>query len=82
MTTFAPNPTQEDRLRELDQRKQRAWAQYRKTLHELTGKEYEEAEHRCWERLQRKLGGLERERAELLEGERPSPDPAGAGAAG
>ena len=34
---------------------QEAWDQYRDDLRELEGREYEDAEDRCWERLQERL---------------------------
>ncbi len=55
----------DDRLRELDADTRRAWDDYAETLRELTGDEYELAEHDSWERLQDELRGLERRRASL-----------------
>jgi hypothetical protein len=80
MPTFAPNRT-EDRLRELDELVQQAWAEYREALRGLAGTEYEDVEHRSWGRLQRKLDDLNRERADLIEGGDSSPDHASADAA-
>ena len=54
------------RLRDLDERKVRAWGAYQESLRNLEGSEYDEAESRCWERLQRKLREVERQRAELV----------------
>lgn len=65
MTTFAPGQEARSRLRELDDHTRRAWATYRDSLQELDGDEYEAAEQRCWDRLQRKLAEFDRERAEI-----------------
>jgi Skp family chaperone for outer membrane proteins len=54
------------RLRDLDERKARAWSAYQESLRDLEGTEYDEAESRCWDRLQRKLQEVERQRAELV----------------
>jgi hypothetical protein len=66
VTTFAPGQDTSHRLRELDEDVQRAWSTYSESIRDLEGAEYEEAEQRCWERLQRKLEEFERERASLL----------------
>jgi hypothetical protein len=63
--TTALDPSHRRRLRELDERRSRAWDAYQDSLQALEGSEYEAAEHRCWERLQRKLTEVERERAAL-----------------
>jgi hypothetical protein len=54
-----------DRLRELDDDTRRAWDDYAEGLRELTGDEYELAEHDSWERLQQELQGVEERRASL-----------------
>jgi uncharacterized protein YecT (DUF1311 family) len=54
-----------DKLRELDDDERRAWTTYRDRIRELTGEEYELAEHESWEVLQRELRGLERRRRSL-----------------
>ena len=64
MTTAAARP-EELTLEEIDERTLDAWTAYRDSLRELTGREYDEAEHRSWERLQRKLRQLEQCRVEL-----------------
>jgi hypothetical protein len=51
-----------DKLRELEDDERRAWTAYRDQIRELTGDEYELAEHESWEELQRELQGLERRR--------------------
>jgi len=40
---------------------QEAWDRYRDDLRELEGREYEDAEDRSWERLQRRLSEIARE---------------------
>jgi hypothetical protein len=64
MTTIADHD-RERRLRELQDRTRRAWGVYSESLRDLDGKDYEEAEHRSWERLQRKLRELDLQRDEL-----------------
>lgn len=64
MTTIAAD---EERLRELDADMSRAWVEYSERLRDLTGVQYEQAEHESWEQLQAELRELERERAELVE---------------
>ena len=44
---------------ELDERTRRAWTAYRDSLRDVSGPEYDEAERRSWDRLQRKLAQLE-----------------------
>jgi hypothetical protein len=66
MPTAAPRSEPVLTLDEIDERTLHAWTVYRDSLRELTGREYDEAEHRSWERLQRKLGQLEQRRAELV----------------
>jgi hypothetical protein len=68
MPTFTPNRIQARKLKELDERRARAWGAYRDSLRDLAGRDYDEAEHRSWERLQRKLGELEAQRAEVVGG--------------
>jgi hypothetical protein len=64
VTTIAAD---EERLRELDADMSRAWVEYSERLRDLTGVQYEQAEHESWEQLQAELRELERERAELVE---------------
>ena len=62
-------PRRDDRkMDELDERTQRAWTAYRESLRDLSGRDYDEAEHRSWERLQRKLAEVEDERTALKTG--------------
>jgi hypothetical protein len=62
VTTIA---TDEDRLRELDADTRRAWEHYTEQLRDLSGEEYERAEHESWEQLQAELSELDRQRASL-----------------
>lgn len=62
MTTIA---TDDDKLRELDADTRRAWDEYSERLRDLTGDEYERAEHDSWEQLQHELRHLEQLRASL-----------------
>ncbi|MGZ4201961.1 MAG: hypothetical protein ACXVRH_07880 [Thermoleophilaceae bacterium] len=43
-------------------RKREAWDAYNDSLRDLAGREYEDAEGRSWERLQKKLQELDGER--------------------
>jgi hypothetical protein len=54
-----------DKLRELDDGTRRAWKAYSHRLRDLTGDEYENAEHESWAELQRELRRLERRRRTL-----------------
>jgi hypothetical protein len=65
MPTAAPRSEEARTLEEIDERTHDAWTVYRDSLRELTGREYDDAERRSWERLQRKLRRLEHRRAEL-----------------
>lgn len=49
----------EKELAELEKRRRRAWTTYSESLQGLEGQEYDDAEGRSWERLQRKLKDLE-----------------------
>jgi hypothetical protein len=55
-----------DKLRELEDDERRAWISYREALRELTGEDYERAEHESWEQLQGELRRLERCRRTLV----------------
>jgi len=74
MTTTAARPEELLTVEEIDERTLNAWTAYRDSLRELTGREYDEAENRSWQRLQRKLRHLEQRRVELasVSGERSS----------
>jgi hypothetical protein len=62
VTTIAAN---NDELRELDADTRRAWGEYSDRVRDLTGEDYERAEHDSWEQLQKELDVLERRRASL-----------------
>ncbi len=64
MTTIAYRT---DKLNELEDDERRAWSSYREALRELTGEEYERAEHESWEQLQSELRRLERRRRSLAQ---------------
>ena len=65
MPTSAPRRDEQHTLEELDERQQRAWTTYKESLRDLTGRDYEDAEHRSWERLQRKLRELDDAREDI-----------------
>jgi hypothetical protein len=71
MTTSTADQDTGRRLRELDQRTDAAWKDYRSSLAELSGPAYEAAEAISWERLQRALHELADERERVV----PAPDP-------
>ncbi len=64
MTAIAPDS---DKLRELDNDTRRAWNTYNERIRELTGEEYERAEHESWAELQTELGRVERRRLSLTQ---------------
>ena len=57
MTTITP-----DRLEELAELEREAWSDYRESLRDLAGRDYEEAEAASWEELQRTLAEVAAER--------------------
>ena len=59
MTTITP-----DRLEELAELEREAWTDYRESLRDLQGRDYEEAEAASWDELQRTLADVAAERAE------------------
>jgi hypothetical protein len=61
MMTSAPHQETERRLAA---RTREAWSAYREGLRGLDGRDYEEAEHRSWERLQAALRMIDTERAD------------------
>lgn len=65
MTTIAA-----DKLRELDADTRRAWGEYTDRVRDLTGEEYERAEHESWEQLQRELDALDERRRTLGDDDR------------
>jgi len=54
-----------EKLQALNDETRRAWSAYSERLSELAGEEYERAEDESWERLQRELLRLERQRRSL-----------------
>jgi hypothetical protein len=60
MTTITP-----DRLEELADLEREAWIEYRESLRDLQGREYDVAEAASWDELQRALAEVSAERAEL-----------------
>jgi hypothetical protein len=75
MTTTAPDRELVRQLHALEERTRRAWSAYRESLRGLEGRDYEEAEARCWERLRRRLADVEQRRAELLPPDRQAARP-------
>ncbi len=61
MTTTAP-----DRLEELDDLERLAWASYRESLRDLSGRDYDVMEMLSWDDLQRKLAEVDTERTALV----------------
>lgn len=64
MTAIAPDVK---KLRELDEGTRRAWDEYSARLRELSGEEYEHAEHESWAELQSELQRIERRRLTLTQ---------------
>jgi hypothetical protein len=62
MTTITPS-----RLEELAELERDAWSDYRESLRDLAGRDYEETEAVSWDDLQRTLADLAAERGELAE---------------
>jgi hypothetical protein len=59
VTTSAPNQGYSP-FETTDPRRVRAWRIYRESIRDLDGAEYEAAETRAWDRLQRMLAEIER----------------------
>ncbi|HEY4279158.1 MAG TPA: hypothetical protein VGM91_13130 [Conexibacter sp.] len=74
MTTFAADHETDRQLRELDDRTRTAWADYRQSIHDLDGSEYEDAELISWERLQQALHDVAGERERLVGATRSTDD--------
>jgi hypothetical protein len=68
MTTFAADHDTSRALEELDERTREAWEDYRISLTELAGTDYEAAELLSWERLQQALQELADERERVVAG--------------
>jgi capsid protein len=60
MTTITP-----DRLEELAELEREAWTDYRESLRDLQGRDYEVTEAASWDDLQRTLAEVAAERGEL-----------------
>lgn len=58
MTTITP-----DRLEELAELEREAWTEYRESLRDLEGRDYEVTEAASWDDLQRTLAEVATERA-------------------
>jgi hypothetical protein len=71
MATSTADQETGQRLRELDERTSAAWKDYRSSLAELSGPEYEAAELISWERLQQSLQELAGERERVAGGVTP-----------
>ena len=57
MTTITP-----DRLDELAELEREAWTEYRESLRDLDGRDYDMAEAASWDELQKMLAEIEAER--------------------
>ena len=66
MTTYISDQ-QARRLADIESRTRQAWADYSGELRELKGRDYEDAEDKSWDRLQKTLKQLDDER-QLVEG--------------
>ena len=66
MTTYISDQ-QARRIAEIESRTRQAWEEYSGELRELQGRDYEEAEDKSWDRLQKRLRQLDDER-QLVEG--------------
>jgi signal transduction histidine kinase len=66
MTTFAADHETERQLRELEDRTRTAWEDYRSSIRQLSGDEYEETELVSWERLQEALHKVADERERVV----------------
>jgi hypothetical protein len=62
VATSAPDRDSSHQQSEFEDRTRRAWVAYRDSLKDLSGSEYEQAEGRSWDRLQRRLAELEGQR--------------------
>jgi hypothetical protein len=60
MTTITP-----DKLSELAELEREAWSEYRESLRDLEGRDYEAAEAASWDALQGSLAEVEAERTAL-----------------
>lgn len=58
MTTAAPRHDGAASPEEIDERTQSAWAGYQEALRDLTGRDYDDAEHEAWAKLQERLSAI------------------------
>jgi hypothetical protein len=61
MTTYISDQ-QARRLADIESRTRQAWEDYSVELRELKGRDYEDAEDKSWDRLQKRLKQLDDER--------------------
>lgn len=66
VTTFISDQ-QARKLADIEARKSQAWASYNDSLRDLSGRDYEDAEDRSWDRLQETLRQLDEERQLLAD---------------
>ena len=66
MPTFISDQ-QARKLADIEARKSQAWASYNDSLRDLSGRDYEDAEDRSWDRLQETLRQLDEERQLLAD---------------
>jgi signal transduction histidine kinase len=66
MTTFAADHDTDRQLEELNERTRTAWEDYRASIRELAGSEYEQTELISWERLQQALNEVADERQRVV----------------
>lgn len=74
MTTTAPRQDGAA-TQEIDERTQSAWADYQDALRDLTGRDYDDAEHEAWEKLQETLSAIGDRTAGPVGGSGLSPTP-------
>jgi hypothetical protein len=65
MTAAAPRRDVPATLEGVAVRTHEVWTAYRDELRDLSGRDYDDAEHHAWERLQAELRDLEERRTEL-----------------
>jgi hypothetical protein len=66
MTTFISDQ-QARKLADIEARRSQAWASYTESLRDLSGRDYEDAEDRSWDRLQETLRRLDEEQQLLAD---------------
>ena len=75
MATSAPDRDSSHQHGEHEDRTRLAWVAYRDSLRDLRGEDYDEAERRSWDRLQRRLSEIEDERSSTTAGGGPADIP-------